>query len=195
MKKEGKGKLGSILYGLLIGIELLVLGMSIGSKMLNKTPEIGGYSSYVVATPSMHGKLEVGDVIICKSVTDFSDIKEGDIITYRGEVGSYAGKNITHEVVDTRVEDGTYYFVTKGIANLSDDPEISEDQVLSKFVYKSIVMTFFYNILTTTYGFILLIVIPIGYIIINRIVSIVKEIKEEKNHVQKVENEIEGQDK
>lgn len=171
-------KILSGFYYLLIGIEILVLVFSLISKTNKKTPKFFGYSFYVIATPSMKGVLDVGSVIICKEYDKSYEINVGDIITYQGEEDTFAGKTITHKVIDTREENGQKYYTTKGVANTSSDPEIREDQIIGKFVYKTIVLSFLYSILSTTYGFALLVVVPILYMIINEIISMAKEIKE-----------------
>lgn len=186
MKKK-KLKITSIIYYVLIIAEVLILASSITSKISNKSSSFLGYTIYVIATPSMSGVLEVGDVIISKVVEDSSEINDGDIVTYNGTAGSYNGKSITHQVESHREENGEYYFVTKGVANESADPEITFSQIESKYVFKSYVLTFLYGILTTIYGFILLVVIPIIYIIINEVIGIFKDVKEEKKD-EKVSN-------
>lgn len=187
MKKAWK-VISTVIFSLIIALEVLLIGMSVTSRIMDKNPSVFGYSMYVVATNSMSGKLEVGDVIIGKKV-DVATINIGDIITYQGEIGSYANKTITHEVIGKRSDGDKYYFTTQGCNNPDPDPfEVRGDQVLTKHVYKTVVVTFFYNILNTWYGFTLLIVVPIGYILVNRIITIVVEIKEEKKNGKTKEN-------
>lgn len=183
MKKAWK-VISSVIFGIIIALEVLLIGMSVTSRIMDKNPSVFGYSMYVVATGSMSGALEVNDVIIGKKV-DVSTIIVGDIITYIGseeQGASYKNRSITHRVIEKRQVGETYYFVTKGDANNDPDPEIKGSQIETKFVYKTVIVTFFYNVLNTWYGFTLLIVVPIGYIIVNRIITIVVEIKEDKKN-------------
>ena len=122
----------TILVVAMIGVTASLLVM----KIMGDTPSIMGYNLYYIATPSMEPTLEVGDIILSKEVTDYSKLKEHDVITYQGEVGSYAGKLITHEIIEViEHEDGSITFLTKGTnPSASVDPEIRADQVRTKMV-------------------------------------------------------------
>lgn len=107
----------------------------------------------------MEPKLKVGNIILSKSVKDISKLEEGDIITYEGEVGSYAGKNITHQVTVEPYQIGDmYYLQTMGIANGYNDPEISGDQVIGKMICKVPFLGFLYNFFITPWGLVLILV-------------------------------------
>jgi len=105
------------------------------ARMTGNTPTILGYHVYRVQTDSMVPTLNVGDVILVRTV-DAEDIHEGDIITYRSLEGKMAGQTITHRVYQTPEErDGVYYYVTKGDKEGAvPDSEISYDQVEGKYV-------------------------------------------------------------
>jgi len=176
--------ISKIFYYFLIAIEAVVLIFSVGSRLTgNDNPSIMGYSLYVIATPSMQGVLDVGDVIVSEEIDDPSTIQEGDIVTYLGKVDSFEGKLVTHKVIEVLPqEDGTYHFITKGVANSAEDPEIDETQLVSKFVYKTFLLSLFYKLISELFGFILLVVVPILYIIANEVIAMIKEIKEEKKN-------------
>lgn len=88
----------------------------------NDYADFFGYSMFEIQTGSMHGAIEVGDWIITKST---SDVKVGDIVTYRN------GKDyITHRIIESY--GGTY--VTKGDANTSSDDAIDKSQIVGKVV-------------------------------------------------------------
>ncbi len=129
------------------------------------------YRMFTVISGSMRPKYDIGDVLISKEV-DPSTIKVGDAISYLGNTGSFNGKVITHEVVSIRQdENGKYYFKTKGLTNLVEDPEISEDQLYGKVIYKSIILSMVYKIISTNLGFYLLIIVPLLYIVASEAIT------------------------
>lgn len=78
-----------------------------------RIPSFFGKSALVIATPSMSGSIEAGDLII---ITKSYKYELDDVITYfpAGE-----GTSVTHRIV--RIEGEKYY--TKGDANSSEDPD------------------------------------------------------------------------
>ena len=92
----------------------------------HQVPSIFGYSSLMVATGSMSGTIEEGDLIIIK---DTGDYKIGDIVTFFQD-----GDTIptTHRIYNID-EDGLW--VTRGDANNSyDKRSISSDEIIGEVV-------------------------------------------------------------
>ena len=90
-----------------------------------------------IITDSMSPTFKAGDVIVCEKVTDPSQLKVGDIITYWVVIDGERVQN-THRI--TSIYDGGGYliFETKGDANISVDPlTVHESEVLGKYVYTS----------------------------------------------------------
>lgn len=142
----------SVLSTALLVITFLLVVLLVITRIQGKTPQFFGYQLLRISSSSMSPKLEVGDVIISKSI-DASTLKPGDVITYNGEYGSYDGKLITHEVIAEPYEaDGKLYFKTMGIANGYIDPEISEDQIVGKMLRTSTVLSAVYGFFVTPYG-------------------------------------------
>ena len=139
------------------------------------------YRMFTVITGSMKPKYDIGDVLIDKKIKA-EDIKVGDAITYQGLSNSYKDKVITHQVVKIEKKDGKYYYHTKGLANLVEDPLVSYDQVLGKVIYKSILISFVYKIISTNVGFYAFIIVPIMYIIISEIISTLLEREEKRRN-------------
>ena len=129
---------------------------------------------------SMEPKYKVGDVLISRDVSP-DKIKVGDTISYLGKSSNFYGKVITHQVVSIeKDENGKYVFHTKGLANLVEDPIVDESQVYGVVVYKSIMLSLVYKIVSTNIGFYLFIIVPIFYIIGSEIISTLLEKKEEE---------------
>lgn len=91
-------------------------------------PKLFGIRIYGVLTGSMTPAYSVGGVVYVKE-TDASDIQIGDVITFR--MGTNTDYVMTHRVVEM---DGSF-FVTKGDANNSVDPEpVSYDRLIGKVI-------------------------------------------------------------
>lgn len=124
MKKVLSKILGIILNILLIiAFLILIFGIyyNVQTKLLNKEyVNIFGYTFFEVATGSMSGSIEVGDVVLVKIT---NEVQENDIIVFK-ENNSF----ITHRVVK---KDGDI-ITTKGDANNTEDSPITIDKVLGK---------------------------------------------------------------
>lgn len=186
MIKKVFGIVGSVLTGLLVAIEIITIIFIIVMKMSGGVPSIFGYNVYVIVSPSMKPELEVGDVIISREY-DGGELHVGDVVTYLGKEGDLQGKMVTHEVV--RVDEETKRLTTKGLANESEDPEILYDDVRSVFVYKTVVIGAIYSIVTTTWGFILLIALPLVIMIATEVVHLVKLTKKQGEENEDAKNE------
>ena len=142
------------------------------------------YRMFTVISGSMEPKYVIGDVLISKKI-DPSDVKVGDTISYLGKEGTFANKVVTHEVVDIEKDaDGKYYFHTKGLANVIEDPIVYEDQLYGKVIYKSVILSFIYKIISTNIGLFLFIVMPILYIIGSEILSVMLEKEERRRKIK-----------
>jgi len=118
-----------ILSLLIIGAILLALN-TVLPKLLGTEIPLAVVSSY-----SMEPALHVGDLLVIVGVKP-SDIKVGDIIVYK----SYK-EPIVHRVINVKIVNGVYRFLTKGDANTHPDQDIrnpqswvSEHEVLGKVV-------------------------------------------------------------
>lgn len=171
-------KVINILFAVVLLITFVLVMLLVFTRLQGKTPQFFGYRILRVSSSSMEPELHVGDIILSKSVEDISSLEVGDIITYNGEVGSYAGKIITHEVAVAPYESGgKFYLQTVGIANSYPDPEISEDQVMGKMVCTVPVLSAVYNFFITPWG----LAVILGFLAIlfvNEIFSLVHLVKE-----------------
>ena len=137
------------------------------------------YRMFTVVTGSMEPKYKIGDVLIAKEKAP-DEIKIGDAISYLATKGSIKDKVVTHEVVDiTKDENGDYLFHTKGLVNLVEDPVVSANQLYGVVIYKSKILSFIHKIIGTSMGMFLFVIVPILYIIISEMITMLIE-KEEK---------------
>ena len=172
------GKVGGVLSTVLIVLEIVLILFVVVSKMMGGTPALFGYQMYVVVTPSMEPEIRVGDVLISKKYTG-GELREGDVITYLGREGDLAGKMITHEIIAIQGEGDHERIIAKGIANSAPDPAITREDIASVMVYKTVLIGFIYSIISSTWGFWLLVVAPLVVMIVAEIVTLVREIKKE----------------
>jgi signal peptidase len=168
-----------VLGSILVVVLFITLIVTLVSRISGKTPEMFGISLLRISSNSMEPELMVGDIILIKD-TDIMQIKEGDIISYRGEKGSYAGKVITHKVIDEprfSEADGVYYLTTAGIREGAHaDPEIEQTQVLGKLVCVVPLLGWLYNFFTTWYGFLIFVLIVL-FSFSSEIINIIKILK------------------
>lgn len=165
-----------IIKNILMLALIAIVGLVLYQRVNHQVPNILGRYFMIVQTPSMYPKLKIGDVIVAKKV-DPKTLKKGDIITYYGEVGSYAGKYITHKIVKKPVvENGKLTFQTQGILKGALlDPPITSEQILAKYSFTFYLATWIINFTSNVYGFIIVIVIPLITILVMQIRSLFKE--------------------
>ena len=179
--------IGEILYIVLFIIVILMLIVVILQRVTDNSVTIGGYRMFTVATGSMVPQYEVGDILISKEIEP-SDIKDGDDIVYRGKEGSFKDKVVTHRVISIEQENGEYKIITKGIANQEQDPEITDEQVYGKVIYKVQTLSFISKLISNIYIFYFLIFVPIALIIFRQIKQIASRDEEEEDDVQNSED-------
>lgn len=159
------------LFALIICMSLFVLTL----RFLGESPSIFGYSFYYVLTESMEPEIMAGEMILCRSA-DPEELQVGDIITYQGETGTFKDKIITHKIVE--INDGI--FTTQGVANDVPDPSINASQILARYVATVPLAGTVFSAINSKFGFLFLIVAPLGLLIINEISIIIKAFKEDK---------------
>jgi len=168
-------KIFNILGILLLVILVAVVVVMFNARISGEAPNVFGYQIFRVSSGSMEPELMIGDVILVKDAQP-QDVKEGDVVTYKGEVGDLSDKFITHKLIeDPQYVLGEYVFKSKGITSGAlPDPDWYEDQLVGVFVCKIPYINEVYNFFLTPYGlitFVLIIVILFGYELISLIVS------------------------
>lgn len=170
-------KLKTIISATFLVITFVLVVVMMFTRIQGKTPQIFGYQILRISSGSMSPELEVGEIILSKRVKDVKNLEVGDIITYRGEFGSYADKNITHKVVVKPYEvNGTLYLQTQGVANNYIDPEISEDQILGKMICVIPFLGAVYSFFMTKWGLIIVLAF-LALLFINEIFNLKKTVK------------------
>lgn len=179
MKKVIK-KILNILKIIILILLILFALFTVYQKVFPNNPSAFGFRTYSIITKSMEPVLKKGDVILVQE-RNTSSYKVGDIITFKGTSGDLKGKIVTHEIVGIKLENGKNIFYTKGIQNISEDSAVYEDEILGKYIYKFKFFSLIERIMDTKIGFILIIIIPLGYIYFYEIRDIIKDVKNIKN--------------
>lgn len=143
---------------ILVALTAIVV-LTVVTRISGKTPSIMGYTIYRVSSGSMVPTFKVGDIILCKDC-DPIKLKKGDIITYDGTTGQFAGKCVTHRVVkEPYKKGGEYLLVTKGDDNPVEDTPIKTSQVTGKFQTKVEVLKSLYGFFITPWGLLIMILL------------------------------------
>jgi len=148
-------------------------------RVSNNNFAIGGIRVFTIITGSMLPEYEVGDMIISIE-TSPDKIEIGDNVVYKGLVDDFNGKIVTHQVIDKQKSGDGYKFITKGLNNTVEDPEISDDQIIGKVIYKTVILSFISKLINNTTTFFCVIFIPFVFLVFFEII----ESKEEKKKVQ-----------
>ena len=136
-----------ILKGIVTVFLCVVLLLVIFQKVTNNKLVLGNTYIFQVISESMLPEYKIGDIIVVVK-KDASQLNVGDDVTYLGKDASVNGLTITHRIINKREEDNKYYFITKGIHNPIEDPEISQDDIFGKVVYKTVLFSFVGRLMT-----------------------------------------------
>lgn len=181
-------KIFNIIKYALVAVMIVITVSLFVMKLSGDTPSIFGYSFYYIATESMEPDLEVGDIILSKEINDVSTLKIGDVVTYQGEVGSYANKLITHQIIEIKNINGEISFITQGThPSATVDPEVSSDQIVSKMIFEIPLMGKLMKVINTPIGFLILIALPLAICLISEIKNFVESCKKDDDENQETE--------
>lgn len=136
-----------IIKGLITAFLCVVLLLVIFQKFTKNKVALGNIYIFQVVSESMMPEYKIGDIIVTKKTSPVS-LDVGDDVTYVASVVDMKEITITHRIIKKREENGKYYFTTQGINNAIEDPEISEDSIYGKVIYKTILFSFVGRLMT-----------------------------------------------
>lgn len=174
-----------IIVKILMIIIVFISIIIVVQKVTNNKEAFLGLRIFRVQTGSMIPKYQIGDVILVKEV-DPDKIKVNDDVTYQGAVGAMNGLLVTHRVIAIEEEDGKRIFTTQGIANNSEDPPVSEEQINGVVQTKMYFLSWLCTILNNKYIFYFCGILPLTIYVAfkifggKRVKRIEKEIDEGK---------------
>ena len=171
-------KIWRVFSTVLVVALLAMLAFAFIQRVRGNEISLFGYRMNYIRTGSMETTINTGDVVLCRDISA-ADVKLNDIITYRneGNVDIPDGETVCHRVVnEPRTENGTVYLTTKGdnpVTNPAPDKkEVRGDQVIGRYVRTLKVMTLFYKVFLTKWGF-LIIIIPLALLLVVELYRIV----------------------
>jgi signal peptidase len=133
---------------------------------------VGGSFSSVVMGGSMEPTIHVGSIVIVRKVKP-EDVRVGDIIAFK------TGESKTiHRVIEKVVENGSFYFRTKGDANEDPDPwVVKPEDVLGELQLTIPYYGYLIWFAQTPFGIVLFILVPAIILIANEVRNILKRRK------------------
>ena len=155
-----KTTVSAIWWLLLVGGLALVVTL-IAAHMRGDVPRIFGYSLINIVSGSMEPEIEKGAYILIEEVEP-EEIKKDDIICFYSTDPNIYGYPNTHQVIEEPyVQDGEYYYVTKGTANLLPDTEPARgSRLIGRYVTKLDALSSFLEFIST--NMLIVIVLPLG---------------------------------
>lgn len=165
-------KIGSVVVDVLIVIvfivSILVVVASITAKRENGQANVFGYTVNSVQTDSMAPKINEGDLVVSKLVTDKNkndiQLDAGKIVSFYTELDNGQKILITHRIYEVRDAGNTRIYTTWGDNRESapaPDTPMTINEIESVYLFKIPVMGHFIDFLRTPLGFIICLVVPL----------------------------------
>jgi signal peptidase len=149
----------SIVLWLIILLAALYAFTTLATRDNSNVANLAGYTPMVVQSESMAPTFNAGDLIIIKTC-DPANLKEGDIITFHTIIENEYALN-THRIESILDNDGVRSYVTKGDNNeISDTHVIADGDIVGKYIGKISGMGKLMDLLSSSIGFLVLIVLP-----------------------------------
>ncbi len=155
----------------------------------------GGVSMFRVVTGSMEPEISVGALLAAQKV-DIDDVAVKDVVCFRAEASGVGRVIITHRVVGIQqLPNGNTVLQTKGDANLTEDAQyVTQAQLIGRVIWHTgdgSTMAQILQFLTSDFGFLACILLPVVLIAI----WICKDaIKSMKKAVADVEQQLQEQE-
>lgn len=175
----------NIFFSIVFAIIILVVTSLIIQKYILKeeVPNIFGYKILQVMSGSMSGEFETGDTILIKEIKEESDLKIGDVITYR------IAKNtlVTHRIVNiTKIGENLNYTLKGDANNVEDSEKILFSSIEGIYVKKLILIGKIISFMQKPYGMVIIFVVPILLILYIINAERTKEIKRNKRREKRL---------
>lgn len=161
-KKKNFSGIISAFLTLIIAIAMIFI---IYAAVSADNKSVFGYRIFIVATGSMQGTINAGELIITKSVPPNS-LKVKDIISFVSDDPEIIGKMNTHRIV--KIVGNRFY--TKGDANPQvDSNPTAPSKIAGKVIFHSAFVGFIIKSLSKPLYMLIFLVLPIAYIAITDI--------------------------
>lgn len=132
---------------------------TLATKDDGSVSNLGGFTPMTVQSDSMSPTFDQGDLIVIKTC-DASKLQVGDIVTFHTIIDNQYALN-THRIESIDELNGMRSFTTKGDNNdVADTHIISDGDIVGQYVFKIPGMGKVMDFLSSTWGFLIVIVLP-----------------------------------
>lgn len=167
--------ISNILFWILMGVIILLIFYIVMVKIYAKQDRLDEikFNMYTILTTSMEKTIMAGDVVIdYKNNNNVYEV--GDIITFYSNRGN-GQITITHRIIDIKIENGKYFYSTKGDNNNTPDTNyVSQDDVIGKVIFVIPKVGFVQEFILSKVGWIVVIVLPCVGIVIYDLLKVLK---------------------
>lgn len=162
--------LNYIFYTVFIAMMLAIAGLLVASML----PIPGNIELKIVKSGSMEPRIPTGSLVIVKPMQDYGI---GDVITFGADTKTEIPT--THRVIGYESDaDGRSIYRTKGDANEDEDANpVARGEVIGKVVLHLPYVGFVLDFARQPLGFALLIGVPAALVIVEEVLTIVREVK------------------
>lgn len=156
-------KAASIVISVVMWIIILVAALfaftTLATKDDGSVSNLAGFTPLTVQSESMAPTFDENDLIIIQQC-DPSTLQVGDIITFHTIIDNQYALN-THRIEAINQVNGVNSYTTKGDNNdLTDQHVIADGDIVGKYVFKIPYMGAVMDFLSSTWGFLIVIVLP-----------------------------------
>jgi signal peptidase len=149
----------SIVLWMVILLAALYAFTTLATRDNTNVSNIAGFTPMIVQTNSMSPTFDAGDLILVKKC-DVSALKERDIVTFHTIINNEYALN-THRIIEIQDSDGIRSYTTKGDNNdIADTHIIADGDIVGKYVGRIPKMGSVMEILSSSTGFLVIIVLP-----------------------------------
>ncbi len=156
---------GAVICVVLIPVLIINVTLIIRSFVKpDEVPSMGGMFPLIVLTDSMYPDIKSGDLIICRT-EDPEAIQEGDVISFFDPAGN-GTSIVTHSVAEVTEVNGQTAWITRGIANNTNDVmPVPADNLVGVYQMRIPGLGDVVMFMQTTAGLIVCVVCPIVLLI------------------------------
>ena len=156
-------KAASIVISVVMWIIILVAALfaftTLATKDDGSVSNLAGFTPLTVQSESMAPTFDENDLIIIQQC-DPSTLQVGDIVTFHTIIDNQYALN-THRIVSINEVNGMNSYTTKGDNNeLADQHVIADGDIVGKYAFKIPYMGKVMDFLSSTWGFLIVIVLP-----------------------------------
>ena len=149
----------SVVMWIIILIAALFAFTTLATKEDGSVSNLAGFTPLTVQSDSMAPTFDENDLIFIQQC-DPSSLQVGDIVTFHAIIDNQYALN-THRIVAINEVNGLNSYTTKGDNNeLADQHVIADGDIVGKYVFKIPYLGKVIDFLSSTWGFLIVIVVP-----------------------------------